>query len=97
MDLTESGEDEATDLGKSFVDSTDSELTDSLNNRILEISDSNEGQPPQRLLTGRELRSLIFSKYKRTYDVAFARRDLLGKPIVRSGSLNSIDCGDRYL
>eukprot|EP00210_Caulerpa_lentillifera_P006022 g5756.t1 len=70
-------------MESSFMDSTDDQVNESLQDRIEQIA-SSEGDTiiNQTPLTGTELRHLIFEKYKRTYDVSFARRDIWGKTLV---------------
>ena len=78
-DIAPVGEEGEEQQPLSFTDSSDNDLKEALDERILEISNTNEDRLPQMPLTGPELRKLIFSKYRRTYDISFARRDLWGK------------------
>ena len=90
-DVGPMGDEEEEKQTMSFTDSSDNDLKEALDERILEIADTDEDRLPQIPLTGSELRNLIFSKYRRTYDISFARRDLWGKThVIRPLVLSSI-------
>ncbi|GFR40741.1 hypothetical protein Agub_g1351, partial [Astrephomene gubernaculifera] len=73
----------------SFSEVEDGELASALNRRIGQIAagtgqyDSEMTEEEMRQpLTGAELRELIYTKYGKTYDVSFVRRDIPGKTFV---------------
>jgi hypothetical protein len=82
------------DQSSSFVASTDAELADALNARIVGMDTTASGtirhagsvdavgEGATQALTGTELRELIAFKYGKQYDVSFVRRDIPGKTIV---------------
>ena len=65
----------------SFLASTDNDLAHALNERIGLLGGGGGGGGEEgEVLTGAQLRELIYSKYGKHYDVSFVRRDLpLGK------------------
>lgn len=73
----------------SFEDADDTEVAKFLNQRIQQIAtttgsyggdiDELEARSP---LTGTELRELVYTKYGKTYDLSFVRRDIPGKTFV---------------
>lgn len=75
--------------GGSFSDADDGDLAVALNRRIGQIAASTASfdsevteEEMRQPLTAAELRQLIYSKYGKTYDVSFVRRDIPGKTFV---------------
>ncbi|EFJ48650.1 hypothetical protein VOLCADRAFT_90835 [Volvox carteri f. nagariensis] len=84
-----SGFDGTSPLSRSFSEVDDGDLAAALNRRIGQIAastasyDSEVTEEEMRtLLSAQELRQLIFTKYGKTYDVSFVRRDIPGKTFV---------------
>ncbi|GIL51746.1 hypothetical protein Vafri_7671 [Volvox africanus] len=84
-----SGFDGASPLSRSFSEVDDGDLAAALNRRIGQIAastlsyDSEVTEEEMRKpLSAQELRQLIFTKYGKTYDVSFVRRDIPGKTFV---------------
>ncbi|GLI69234.1 hypothetical protein VaNZ11_013809 [Volvox africanus] len=84
-----SGFDGASALSRSFSEVDDGDLAAALNCRIGQIAAStlsHDGEVAEdemrKPLSAQELRQLIFTKYGKTYDVSFVRRDIPGKTFV---------------
>ncbi|KAI8467626.1 MAG: hypothetical protein J3K34DRAFT_523609 [Monoraphidium minutum] len=77
------------DVGRSFSDADDDELTWALNRRISEIATatgewggSADEEDARRPLTGEEVQQLMMTKYGKLYDMSFAKRSIPGKTFV---------------
>ncbi|GLC47100.1 hypothetical protein PLESTB_000435900 [Pleodorina starrii] len=84
-----SGFDGMSPLSRSFSEVDDGDLAAALNRRIGQIAattasyDSEVSEEEMRTpLSAEELRRLIYTKYGKTYDVSFVRRDIPGKTFV---------------
>ncbi|GIL92528.1 hypothetical protein Vretifemale_20045 [Volvox reticuliferus] len=84
-----SGFDGVSPLSRSFSEADDRDLAVALNRRIGQIAASTASydsevteEEMRKPLSAQELRQLIYTKYGKTYDVSFVRRDIPGKTFV---------------
>ena len=78
----------------SFLQSTDEEFAEALNEKITQVASTQNGRSSEEddvfdnsgsgteQLSGAELLELIYAKYGKKHDVAFVRRDIPGKTLV---------------
>lgn len=70
------------DIGmNTFIESSDDDISEALTRRLSSATVACEEEGEEEV-TGETLRSLIFEKWGKTYDISFVRRDIPGKSIV---------------